>query len=140
MASYIENNLIRDEKIIRTARVSLWVILPFIIVGFLLLPFFGIGLILWIKAAIIYFCTELGFTNKRVIAKFGFIRRTTIELNIDRIESVQVHQSILGRMFFYGTIIVSGAGNPQAPVPYISDPVYFRRALLQYTSDKSEAA
>ena len=73
----------------------------------------------------------MAFTNKRVIAKFGFISRKTIELNISKVESIQVNQGILGRIFNYGTLIVSGAGNPQAPIPGISDPMAFRRSFME---------
>jgi len=131
MASYIENALIKDEKIIYTGNVSLWSLAPLIILGFLFLAFFGFGLIFWLVAFIRYKTTELAFTNKRVIAKFGFISRNTVELNIAKVESIQVNQSILGRIFNYGTLIVSGAGNPQAPIPGISNPIGFRRAFME---------
>jgi uncharacterized membrane protein YdbT with pleckstrin-like domain len=131
MASYIENALIKDEKIIYSGNVSLWSLAPLIILGFLLLAAFGLGLIFWVIAFVRYKTTELAFTNKRVIAKFGFISRHTIELNITKVESIQVNQGILGRIFNYGTLVVSGAGNPQAPIPGISNPMGFRRAFME---------
>ena len=131
MASYIENALIKDEKIIYTGNVSLWSLAPLIVLGFLLIAAFGLGLIFWIVAFIRYKTTELAFTNKRVIAKFGFISRQTIELNTTKVESIQVNQGILGRIFDYGTLVVSGAGNPQAPIPGISNPMGFRRAFME---------
>lgn len=131
MASYIENALIKDEKIIYIGNVSLWSLVPYIILGFLLLAAFGLGLIFWLIAFIRYKTTELAFTNKRVIAKFGFISRHTVELNIAKVESIQVNQGILGRIFNYGTLIVSGAGNPQGPIPSISNPMGFRRAFME---------
>lgn len=131
MASYIEGALIKDERVIYTGHVSLWSLAPLIFLGFVGLAFFGLGLILWIMAAIRYKTTEMAFTNKRVIAKFGFISRQTIELNINKVESIQVNQGILGRIFNYGTLIVSGAGNPQAPIPGISDPMAFRRSFME---------
>lgn len=131
MASYIEGTLIKDEKIIYTGNVSLWSLAPLIILGFVLLFVFGIGLIFWLIAYIRYKTTELAFTNKRIIAKFGFISRNTVELNITKVESIQVNQGILGRIFNFGTLIVSGAGNPQAPIPGISNPMAFRRAFME---------
>jgi uncharacterized membrane protein YdbT with pleckstrin-like domain len=131
MASYIEGALIKDEKVIYTGHVSLWSLAPLIFLGFICLFFFGLGLIIWLVAFIRYKTTEMAFTNKRVIAKFGFISRKTIELNITKVESIQVNQGILGRIFNYGTLIVSGAGNPQAPIPGISDPMAFRRAFME---------
>src|SRR5450830_588018 len=99
MASYIESALINDEKVIYTGNISLWSLLPLCILGFLLLPAFGLGLLLWLAAFIRYKSTELAFTNKRVMAKFGFIRRHTVELNLEKVESLQVNQGILGRIF-----------------------------------------
>ncbi len=131
MASYIEGALIKDEKVIYTGHVSLWSLAPLIFFGFIGLAFFGLGLILWIMAFIRYKTTEMAFTNKRVIAKFGFISRQTIELNISKVESIQVNQSILGRIFNFGTLTVSGAGNPQAPIPGIADPMAFRRSFME---------
>lgn len=139
MGSYIEGALIKDEKVIYTGNISLWSLAPLIVLGLLTVAFFGLGLIFWIMAFIRYKTTELAFTNKRVIAKFGFIRRQTIELNISKVESIQVNQDIPGRIFNYGTLIISGAGNPQAPIPGISDPMSFRRAFMEAQDSAGEA-
>lgn len=132
MASYVESTLINDEKVIYTGKISLWSLLPLFIIGLIFLPFAGIGLIFWLIAIIRYMTTELAFTNKRVIAKFGFISRQTIELNLTKVESLQVNQGILGRIFNYGTLVISGAGNPQAPIPGISNPMTFRRSFMEF--------
>lgn len=139
MASYIEGALIKDEKVAYTGNISLWSLAPLIILGLLLLPLVGLGLIFWLMAFIRYKTTELAVTNKRVIAKFGFISRKTIELNINKVESIQVDQGILGRIFNYGSLVISGAGNPQAPIPGISDPMNFRRVFME-TQDQAAQA
>lgn len=131
MASYIEGALTKDEVIQYEGRISLWSLTHLIVLGVLLLPLYGVGLILLSMAFIRYKTTELAFTNKRVIAKFGFISRQTVELYIPKVESIQVHQGILGRIFNYGSLIISGAGNPQAPIPGISDPMAFRRGFME---------
>lgn len=131
MASYVEGALVKDEKVVYVGKVSLWSLSGRIALGFILLPLFGLGLILWLMAYVKYKTTELAITNKRVIAKFGFISRSTIELNINKVESIQVDQTMLGRMFNFGTLIISGAGNPQAPIPGISNPMGFRRAFME---------
>jgi uncharacterized membrane protein YdbT with pleckstrin-like domain len=76
----------------------------------------------------------LAFTNERVIAKIGFIKRVTVELNINKVESIQVHQSVLGRIFNYGSIVIAGAGNPQAPIAGISKPMIFRNKFMECTN------
>ncbi|MCW5622270.1 MAG: PH domain-containing protein [Burkholderiales bacterium] len=131
MASYVEGALVKDEKVVYVGKVSLWSLAGRIALGFILLPLFGLGLILWLMAYVKYKTTELAITNKRVIAKFGFISRSTIELNINKVESIQVDQTMVGRMFNFGTLIISGAGNPQAPIPGISNPMGFRRAFME---------
>jgi uncharacterized membrane protein YdbT with pleckstrin-like domain len=131
MTSYVEGALVRDEKILHIGRISLWSLAHLFIFGVLLLPVLGIGLILLATALIRYKTTELAITSRRVIAKFGFISRRTVEINIAKVESTQVDQGILGRMFNYGTLMISGAGDPQAPIPGISDPMAFRRAFIE---------
>ena len=131
MASYTEGALVKDEKVIYTGHISFWPLAPLIAPGVVLLAAWGLGLIFLIVAYIRYKTTELAITNKRVIAKTGFISRQTVELNINKVESIQVNQSILGRIFNFGTLIISGAGNPQAPIPNISDPMAFRRAFME---------
>jgi hypothetical protein len=56
---------------------------------------------------------------------------STVEININKVESIQVDQEILGRMFNFGTLIIAGAGNPQAPIPGISEPMEFRKAFIE---------
>lgn len=131
MTSYIEDALIKDERIVYTGKVSVWPMAWMISLGIILLPAFGLGLIflliVWIKSK----TTELAITNKRVIAKFGFISRRTVEININKIESIQVDQSATGRVFNYGTLLISGAGEPQAPILGISKPMQFRKAFME---------
>jgi uncharacterized membrane protein YdbT with pleckstrin-like domain len=54
--------------------------------------------------------TEIAITNRRVIYRKGFIRRQANEMNMDKVESVQIHQSILGRMLDYGNVTILGTG------------------------------
>lgn len=139
MASYIEDALIKDEKVIYIGNISRWSLAPLIILGGFFLAAWGFGLVFWVAAYIRYKTTKLAFTNKRVIAKEGFIKRNTIELTISKVESIQVHQGILGRIFNFGTLIISGAGNPQAPIAGISNPMGFRRAFME-AQDSAGAA
>ena len=138
MTSYVEGALVKDEKIVHVGHISLWSLAHLLIAGVALLPVFGLGLIFLVMAYIKYKTTELAITSKRVIAKFGFISRRTVEININKVESVQVDQAILGRLFNYGTLVISGAGEPQAPIPGISEPMAFRRAFIE-AQDQSKS-
>jgi uncharacterized membrane protein YdbT with pleckstrin-like domain len=70
--------------------------------------------------------TELAVTDHRVIYKRGLLARHTIEMNRDKVESVDVDQSLLGRIFGYGTIVVRGTGGSLEPIRNIGDPLTFR--------------
>ncbi|OOF09324.1 PH domain-containing protein [Salinivibrio sp. PR919] len=137
MASYVESALTKGEQVVYQGKISIWSLVPLLLLGFIFLAFYGLGLLFWIAAAIRYFTTELAITNKRIIAKFGLISRSTIEINLQKIESIRVNQGILGRIFNFGSIVVSGAGNPQAPIPGISSPLLFRRAFID-TQESNE--
>lgn len=131
MSSYVESVIGSGEQVEYETKVSIWSLLPLILLGVVLLPFYGLGLIFWVMAILRYITTELAITNKKIIAKFGFIRRNTIEMLLPKIESIQVNQSILRRMLNYGSVIVAGAGNPQAPVPGIASPIEFRKKFME---------
>jgi uncharacterized membrane protein YdbT with pleckstrin-like domain len=80
----------------------------------------------WARAAIRRATTELAVTDRRVIYKAGLLARHTLEMNRSKVESVDVDQSILGRIFGFGTIIVRGTGGSLEPIRMISDPLTFR--------------
>jgi len=73
--------------------------------------------------------TELSVTNHRVIYKSGFIRRHTVEMNMDKVETVNVDQSILGRILGYGTIQVLGTGQGIEGLSRIARPIAVRNAI-----------
>lgn len=139
MGSYVHGTLIKDEKVLHEANISLWTQLPMIVLGLIFLFAYGLGLIFWGIAYIRYKTTELAITNKRVIAKFGFISRNTIEMSLPKVESIQVHQGILGRIFNFGSLVISGAGNPQAPVPGVANPMEFRRMAMEAQDQSGKA-
>ena len=131
MGSFVQGTLGKDEKIIVEGRVSGWALAPSIVLGVITIPLMGLGIIIILSAIFTYISTELAVTNKRVVAKTGLIKRSTIELNLSKVESIQVHQGLFGRIFNYGSLVVSGAGNPQAPIPSIADPMNFRRLATE---------
>jgi uncharacterized membrane protein YdbT with pleckstrin-like domain len=83
-------------------------------------------IITWLRAWIRRVSTELAVTDRRVIFKRGLIRRHTVEMNMDKVESVDVDQSILGRIFNYGDVTVRGTGASIEPLRMIGDPLHFR--------------
>jgi uncharacterized membrane protein YdbT with pleckstrin-like domain len=73
--------------------------------------------------------TELSVTNHRVVYKTGFLRRHTVEMNMDKVETVNVDQSILGRILGYGTIHVLGTGQGIESLRRIGHPLMVRNAI-----------
>jgi uncharacterized membrane protein YdbT with pleckstrin-like domain len=85
-----------------------------------------IALWFWLVGFIDRASTEFAVTSRRVIYKTGFIRRRTSEMNLSAVESVDVDQSILGRILGYGHVHIIGTGGSTTPYPLISDPLTFR--------------
>ena len=131
MPSYVEGALIKDEKLVHVGHISLWSLWHLIAAGVVLLPAFGVGLIFLIIAFARYKSVELAVTTKRVIVKHGLVRRQTVEMNLSKVESVQVEQGVIGRLFNFGTLIVSGTGVSHAPLAGIADPMGFRKAFIE---------
>jgi uncharacterized membrane protein YdbT with pleckstrin-like domain len=143
---YVEHVLQPGEEIKHISRLTWIIYLPGIVlmivglIGLMLLPHgqpnpFLVAIVAVVAALgginIFYawfrrWTTEIAVTNRRVIYKRGFIRRHTIEMNMDKIESVDVDQSIMGRLFDYGTITVHGTGTGIEPLYKIDSPIEFR--------------
>ena len=73
--------------------------------------------------------TETDVTNLRVVHKEGFISRQTFEMNVDKVESVDVNQTILGRILDYGDVLVRGVGEGDKQIKTIASPLAFRNAI-----------
>ena len=74
--------------------------------------------------------TEIAVTNLRVVYKTGFITRYTAEMNMDKVESVAVDQSLLGRLLGYGTVHVRGVGEGIEHLKHIANPIALRNAIV----------
>lgn len=120
MGTYVQSNLTSGERVECEAKLH-WIIF----VSFKAL------LTLWIAPLIEYGTSEFAITNKRIIIKVGFISRRTLEMNLSKVESVNVNQGILGRILGYGTIIVIGTGGTKEPFESIADPLAFRKKFQE---------
>jgi uncharacterized membrane protein YdbT with pleckstrin-like domain len=100
----------------------------FVIAGAVLL---GIAAAAVIKAWITVSSAEFAVTNKRVILKTGFIHNKTAEMFLSKVESVGVDQTLLGRVFGYGSIELRGTGGSLEPFTNISRPLEFRRQIQE---------
>ena len=88
-----------------------------------------IGLIVFLKMMIRKWTTERVLTNIRFIQKTGWIVRHTEEIRIDRMEEVNLDQSLLGRILDYGDIKISGVGTGEIKLKMIDSPIDFQKKL-----------
>lgn len=101
-----------------------------------------VGLFLLIREWYGWWTTEIAVTNLRVIYKTGFIQRRTNEMNMDKVESVQVDQSILGRLLDYGTVVITGTGAGLEALSGIARPIELRNSItgVSHTHDVQSPA
>jgi uncharacterized membrane protein YdbT with pleckstrin-like domain len=143
---YIEKSLMDGEKIIYRARlrwvVFLWPLFWLIVAIFCFSRsadaftmagrlFVLIALLKGIESLAAFSTSEFGVTNQRVIAKVGFIRRNSLEIFLAKIEAIQIVQSISGRIFGYGSIVVSGTGGTRDSFHNISNPLELKRKIQE---------
>ena len=82
-----------------------------------------------INALIVFFTTECVITDMRILGKKGLIRRETIEIHLSKIEGFQVKQSILGRIFNFGSVTITGTGGLNTPFQGLANPLDFRSLI-----------
>ncbi len=92
-----------------------------------------VAVVLLIKQWFHWLVTEIAVTNRRVIYKKGLIRRQTNEMNMDKVESVQIDQSILGRMLDYGDLAILGTGEGLEALRTIASPIELRNSITGKT-------
>lgn len=133
MAYYPEQQLMQGEEIILRAIPS-YLQYSFLILIGIVGAFFSFGLSLAIVALWVYLgvrSQQIALTNKRVIGKYGIISRTVVDIPLSRVSSVTTDQSIIGRIFGYGDIILRGMGGEATPIPNISGADSFRSQVAQ---------
>ncbi len=127
MGMYVNNSLVNNEKVLYTGAFALWDNFFWIVISFgtLLIPIF-----LFQKFS------EIAITNNRVVGKSGILRRKTYDFGLKNIESIDVKQTILGRIFGYGDIVITGSGASNLLIPALKSPEEFKKQLnsVKYAS------
>ena len=119
MGTYVNNNLIKDEHI-EFETTYHWIIFCNLRALFTL----------FIAPLLDRYADEFAVTNKRVIVKTGLISRKTLEMNLSKIESVNVDQSIFERLLGYGTITIIGTGGTKESFLNIVEPLLFNITVV----------
>ncbi len=152
MGRYIDNILQPGEKVLYSTNahwifylpaMAAWIVALFLLLlsrqttteGIILLCLSAaavvaiVGLYWSVKAWFHRWTTETDVTNLRVVHKTGFITRKTFEMSLDKVESVDVNQSILGRLLNYGSVTVRGVGEGTETIDTITSPLDFRNHI-----------
>jgi uncharacterized membrane protein YdbT with pleckstrin-like domain len=94
-----------------------------------------VALVFLIREWFKWWTTEVAVTNLRVIYKTGLVKRTTNEMNMDKVESVKVEQSILGRILDFGTVSITGTGAGLEALPLVANPIELRNSITGVAHD-----
>lgn len=154
--SYAESNLVPGETVIYQTRLHWIVMLWHMVLGCLVLGLPGVLLLCYALSqtgiesgtahimegggVVLLVCgvvailmgmvrrnaTEMAVTNRRVVIKTGLVSRKTIEMLLNKVESIEVSETAFGRMLGYGTIVVIGTGGTLEPFQKVSHPLEFR--------------
>jgi uncharacterized membrane protein YdbT with pleckstrin-like domain len=149
--SYVDANLMSGEQVVyRTHLHWLMYFWPIVLVVVGLLMMLGVpvlGLVVVGLAAILgvtVFVTvqnaEFAVTDRRVIMKTGWLNRRSLELLLSKIESVAVDQGFAGKLWGYGTIVLSGTGGSHEPFQNIAHPFEFRQRVQEQIAKLQAAA
>jgi membrane protein YdbS with pleckstrin-like domain len=159
--SYVESNLVPGETVIYQTRLHWIVMLRHIVLGCLLLGLPGVlllyyalsqtgiesrtlhimegggvallvcGVVVILIGMVRLYATEMAVTNRRVVIKKGVLSRRTIELLLNKVETIEVSETPAGRMLGYGTIVVIGTGGTHESFPKVAHPLEFRSQVQQ---------
>ena len=152
MGRYIDDILQPGEKVLYSTNahwifflpaIVLWAAALALFVGSGMIPAGPMVLVLWSLSAIVAigalyktatawfhrWTTETDVTNFRVVHKSGFIKRRTFEMSLDKVESVDVNQSIMGRLLNYGDVTIRGVGEGIETIKTIASPLSFRNSI-----------
>jgi uncharacterized membrane protein YdbT with pleckstrin-like domain len=127
--TYIDESLSTGEEVVALFRLHWFSKLPMVLWIVLAIPSLGLTLFLALYEYLRLRFMEQGVTNKRVILKTGIVSRRTEEMKLSSIETVEIDQGIVGRMFGFGTVKVTGRGISDVVFARIDDPMAVKRRI-----------
>jgi uncharacterized membrane protein YdbT with pleckstrin-like domain len=152
--SYIDGNLLSGEHVVFRTRLH-WKMLvgPLLFALATLLPVAwvlvqgmwnpliliapGLGLLVLLAAIVRRQSSDFAVTNKRVMMKVGVFSTRSVELLLSKIEAIAVHQTLGGRLWGYGDIVVTGSGGTEERFSNIQAPLDLRRAVQSVTDEQA---
>jgi uncharacterized membrane protein YdbT with pleckstrin-like domain len=153
---FTESNLMDDESLVRASRLHpIVLLLPAMLVSvlagslslvhdipvvFYVLAIFVFGAAYrFLDRLILFMTSEFAVTSKRVLGKTGFIRLKTLDIVLAKVEAIRIDQTILGRIFDYGDVEVTGTGGTEEVLRFIPAPLDFSKAIQEQLSALEEA-
>jgi len=153
--SYIEQSLASNEQLLYRAhfhwlyRAAAWRLLLAAGVGALAYDraypvwasaaLVSLGVLVFLAIMLPIWAQQIAVTNQRLIHRRGLVRRSTEELQLRAVEEILLEQSILGRIFGFGRVIVSGTGLEDLRLPALAEPVKLRRMIQEAITMKPVA-
>lgn len=98
----------------------------------------GMFLLRALVATIYYFTSEFGLTSKRVLGKTGLITIRSLDILLLKVEAVKLEQGVVGRIFNFGDLIVSGTGGTKHTLRKVPEPLRIRN-IIQKLANKVHA-
>lgn len=143
--SFINDQLSENEKIIyitKESSITLYLPLIYLLISFIFLfiPSFLIVGVIAISFNLIYFyilylkinSSIYCITNKRIIIKTGFVNRNSIDIPLSRVAGVNLNQSVVGRIFNFGSISINGFGGDIGKAYLLNNPLEFKKYLQDF--------
>lgn len=106
------------------------------LLGTILLPLAGIGLLVWIYAALDRGGRKYRVTNHRITVKKGILNKDTSEVSIIDLKNVSIRQSLAGRILNYGDVVggTAGTSGNEMMIEGAKDPVRFKDTIAKQKS------
>ena len=132
--TYIQNNIGKNDEVVKVATINKLAIAPAIVWIFILLLLAGgvgllIGLIILAVSLARVYSTHLGFSRKKIIGKSGVLSTNAIDAPLNKVDNVSVSTPMFGRVFNYSTLSIN-TGASIIKFNYIKDVEFFKQALL----------
>lgn len=138
------------ETILREARMSWWALWPRVVLGLVGVVLVAWGLLrqdhlgygvagfgalafLWFVGGALLRRSAMNvrLTDRYVVLQRGLVSRHTSTVMLNRVESLDVDQSLWQRMTGYGTLTIRGTGSEDLRLAGLTDPVGFQAAARQ---------
>jgi hypothetical protein len=96
----------------------------------MLMPGLVIGLMSFLAILVAYLKSEVVLTEDRLRFKVGWLSVGSTEILLSKIETITLWEPLIGRIFGYGTVGVTGTGGAVFRLRYLPHPQHFH-SLLQ---------